>query len=175
MRFLIIFSLIASASALLQKREMNIRTYRSSLYQLGYFANFIRNVTATSLMRCALACQNDDQCRLANYNSQTLNCSLIDESSFVGQIVPSSSEGSVIVFQLCLDTTQQEPAYLCFGSARPPVTVQYALNNARSVRNISMVVYVARFSSTGLLYMHQHANDLLLVYRIDTYQQIQQV
>ena len=67
-----------------------------------------------------------------------------------------------IIFQLCLDPTNQEPAYLCFWPARPPVTVQYAVTNARSARNISMVVYVARFSSTGLLYLHEHVSNRYL-------------
>jgi hypothetical protein len=65
-------------------------------------------------MRCVLACQNDDQCRLDNYNSQTLICSLTNESSFVGQTISSSSETSVIVSQLCEDPAKQEPEYFVF-------------------------------------------------------------
>ena len=174
MRFFCTFLLLTTATALLVQRDMKTRIYRNSFYQLGYFANFIRNVTALTLMRCIIACHSDDQCRLANYNSATLICSLIDESSFVGQILPSTSERTVIVFQLCLHPSKQEPTYLCFGSARPPVTVQYAIDNARLVQNLSIPVYIARFSSTGLLYMQQHQNDSMLVYDINTYQQVQQ-
>ena len=165
--------LIATSSALLpNQREMKMKTYGSSFYQLGYYNNFIVNITARSLMRCALSCQNDDYCRLVNYNSQTMVCSLIDESAFVGRIVPAPSESSVIVLQLCTDPAKQEPEYLCFGSDRPAVTIQTALNSARPVRNISMTVYIARFSSTGLLYMLEHASDTMHVYELNTYTRI---
>ena len=150
---------------------MNTKIHQSSFYQLGYFGNFIGNVTAPSLMRCIIACQNNDQCRLANYNSQTLICSLIDESSFFGQIISSSSETSVIVLQLCEDPAKQEPEYLCFGSARPPVTVQYALDNMKPVKNISLIGLVARFSSTGLLYIQEDQTDRVRIYELDTYTQ----
>jgi len=73
------------------------------------------------------------------YNSQILICSLIDESSFVRQIITSSSKTSVIVFQLCGNPAKQES--------------EYAINNAQSVRNITLIVFIARFSSNGLLYM----------------------
>ena len=149
---------------------MNNKIYYNSFYQLGYFGNFIGNVTARSLMRCIIACQNNDQCRLANYNSQTLICSLIDELSFVGQII-SSSETSAIVLQLCEDPDKQEPEYLCFGSVRPPVTVQNALDNMQPVKDISLVVYAVRFSSTGLIYMQEHQDDTVRIYESETYTQ----
>ncbi len=81
-------------------------------------------------MRYVLACQNNDQCHLANYNSQTLICVLIDKSSVVVQMITSSSESSVILLQLCEDPTKQEPEYLCFGSIRPAAIIQYAIDNA---------------------------------------------
>ena len=174
MRFLYFLLFLSSSTSMSVTRNMKMKIHHSSFYQLGYFGNFIGNVTARSLMQCVLACQNDDQCRLANYNSQTLICSLIGESSFVGQIISSSSETSVIVLQLCEDPDKQEPEYLCFGSVRPPVTVQNALDNMQPVKDISLSVYVTRFSSSGLLYMQEHQADTVHIYELETYTKIGQ-
>jgi hypothetical protein len=62
---------------------MKMKIYHNSFYQLGYFSNFISNVTDQSVMRYVLACQNNDQCH-------------IDKSSVVVQMITSSSESSVI-------------------------------------------------------------------------------
>jgi hypothetical protein len=70
---------------------------------------------------------------------------------------------------------RSSPEYLCFGSVWPVVTVQYAINNAQSVRNITLPAYIGRFSSSGLLCMQKHVSDIMFVYELEKYTQIQQL
>ena len=153
---------------------MKTSIYANSVYQIGYFGNFIGNTSASNLMRCILACQNNDACRLANYDQNSSVCSLIDEYSFVGQIQAASAGQSVITFQLCLNPAQQEPQYICFGSTRPPVLVQQAIDNAQSVRNLSsMPIYIAKITTNALLYMQEHSSDQMQLYNLQNYQFVQ--
>ncbi|UJR37299.1 hypothetical protein I4U23_030008 [Adineta vaga] len=122
-----------------------MRIYPNSFCQLGYFGNFIQDLSARTLMRCVIASQNNDQCRIANYNSQTRICSLINENSFIGQIISLSTDNSIIFLQLCIDLTQQEPEYLYFGTYQPAVTLQHTINNSQQAAMIHLPVYIARY------------------------------
>jgi hypothetical protein len=43
------------------------------------------------------------------------------------------------------------------------------------MQTLSLIVYIARFSSTGLLYMQLHIDDTMYVYELEKYTQIQQL
>ena len=99
-------------------RQAKVQIIPNSYYVPAHYKHLISNIlNVVSTKKCMYACQNHDYCRTAVYNGQTSVCSLYEEYSFVGQVLPSVLvDRSVIRFSFCPDNTD-EPTYVCFATS----------------------------------------------------------
>ncbi|CAF1124739.1 unnamed protein product [Didymodactylos carnosus] len=161
-------------------RTMNIKIVPNAHYKLGYFANFLANLSGVrSLMHCALACQQDLSCRTATYYNNLSLCSLYDEYSYVGEIIPNftttDDSSAVLILQVC-PVGYEEPYHLCFGSYRPPVIFSDVVNNLTTAVAIisNSETFVPRLSSK-LLYIPLYNSPITNIYDLTTYTQQQTI
>lgn len=108
-------------------QRAKVKIISNSFYIPAYYKHFITNISNIhSVSRCMYACQNDEYCRAAQYDSQASICSLYEEYSFVGSVLSSNGTGqTVISFSHCSNDSVREPMYVCFGSPlAAPITIE---------------------------------------------------
>ena len=103
----------------------------NSYYIPAYYKHFINNISnVNSISDCMYNCQNHEYCRTAVYTSQLSICSLYEEYSFVGNILPSVQIGqSVLSFSFCPNDSISEPMYVCVGTPlKSPISIENLIN-----------------------------------------------
>ena len=116
--FISLFILITEGTRIYSMRKAKVTITSNSIYIPAVYKHFIANISLIqSLSQCIFACQNNGYCRTATYSGQLLVCSLYEEYSFVGQIIPSMLYAqSVLSFSFCPSDPVNEPSNVCFGT-----------------------------------------------------------
>jgi hypothetical protein len=115
---MILSTMTTEGTKIYPMRKAKVTIIPNSIYIPAVYKNFISKIyLIQSLSKCIYACQNNDYCRTATYSGQLRECSLYEEYSTVGQIIPSMVyDQSVLSFSFCPSDPVNEPFNVCFGT-----------------------------------------------------------
>ena len=138
------------------------------LAQQTYVASHVTSkiglgVNSPDLRSCIDTCFAHDFCRTAVYDSQLLICSMFEECSTRGQILPNA-QSTLISFLVCDD----EPTSIAFVQPiKTPVPVATAMANLKWVKDLTSSASWQPFFVNEYIYVP--LRNIINVYETDTY------
>lgn len=167
--FFISIIVVSKKSALQPIRHHHVDILTEHTYKISHITSKIGlGFNSPDLRSCVDACFNHDFCRTATYDSQLLVCSLFEECSTRGQILPDP-QTTVISFLIC----DGEPTNMAFVQPlKEPITVQTAMANLKWVKNLETPSTRVFFVNDQIYAPYQ---KVINVYETNTYTLVQTI